>query len=213
MPALPKPGRVSASAAGFAPPGWKVERSVAADLNKDGRGDLVAVLRGADADCVVAPDRAGGPLDTNPRVLIVAFGSGAKYSLRVINAVVIPRLDDPYSDDPFGDDGLTVRGGVIRLRLGVWRSAGGWATSTNTLSFRWDGARFALIGFDRDYTHRASGETELFSANYLTHRARITSGMIEDATPGKVRWKTLPAQALPTLDTIRDGLEFAESHH
>ncbi|WP_380785028.1 hypothetical protein [Sphingomonas sp. R86521] len=212
MPALPKPGRVAASAAGFAPAGWKVERSVRADLNSDGHGDLVAVLRGADAHCVVGADRGGGPLNTNPRVLIVAFGGAAGYSLRVVNAAVIPRLEDPYSDDPF-DDGLAVRGGVIRLTLGVWRSMGGWGTSTNTLSFRWDGARFALIGFDRDYTHRGSGETEVFSANYLTRRAKVTTGTIEDEGPGKVRWKTLPARALPTLDTIGDGLEFAESNH
>lgn len=211
LPALPKPGRVAASAAGFAPPGWKVERSVRADLDKDGRPDIVAVLRGTDKRCVIGNDGGGGPLDTNPRVLIAAVGAPAGYTLRVVNAAVIPRLEDPYMDDPLGEDGLTVSAGIIRLRLGVWRSMGGWGTSTNTLSFRWDGAHFRLIGFDRDYTHRGSGETELFSANYLTHRAKVTTGTIEDETLGKVRWKTLPARAVPTLDTIGDALEFAES--
>jgi hypothetical protein len=206
----PTLSRAAKSADGFAPPGWKVEQLARGDLNKDGTPDIVAVLKGADPTCIIGADRGAGPMDTNPRMLIVAFGGKDGYRLQVTNSTVIPRLEDPYMDDPLASGAITIDGGVIRLRLGSWRSAGGWSTSNNTLAFRWDGKRFALVGLDRDYLERNSGKTEQLSANYLTHRARITNGSIESDTGGKVRWRPVPVLALPSLETIGDGLEFAD---
>jgi hypothetical protein len=84
---------------------------------------------------------------------------------------------------------------------------GGWTTYTSTLSFRWNGRRLRLIGFDRESLQRNSGETETISANYLTGRARITTGSMEDDVQDRTRWRQLAPRA-DSLETIGDGLGF-----
>ncbi|WP_305172792.1 hypothetical protein [Sphingomonas aurea] len=177
------------------------------DLNRDGKPDIAAVLKGADPNCIVHIEGISTPLDTNPRVLLVAFGQAGGYRLQLANAAVIPRIDDRYMDDPFAPDALTIRGDVLRLGLSYWRSMGGWTTYTSTLAFRWDGARFRLIGFDKEALQRNSGETETLSANFVTARVKIVTGSMEDDVASKTRWqrtKQVPA----SLETIGDGLAF-----
>lgn len=198
----------ASSAADFAPSGWTVERTVDGDLDKDGQADLVIVLKGADPACLVWTDLTDEPMDTNPRLLVVAFRRGGEYKLHSANIAVIPRREDPYTDDPLEIGGLEIRGGVVRLRLGHWRSMGGWGTYSNILSFRWDGKAFPLIGFDRDHLQRNTGETEKLSVNFLTGRARTVSGSMEDGVKDKVVWKNLADRQAPTLETIGNGLEF-----
>jgi hypothetical protein len=196
------------SAARFAPQGWQVERHLTGDLNKDGRPDLVVVLKGADPACRVTTELASEPLDTNPRLLVVAFRTARGYTRRVASAAVIPRRNDPFADDPLEIGGLSIRNGVLCLRLGHWRSLGGWGTYSNKLSLRWDGAAFRLIGFDRDHLQRNSGETETLSVNFLTGKARIATGSMQDDVEEKVLWKAVPRQATANLETFGDGLEY-----
>jgi hypothetical protein len=141
-------------------------------------------------------------------VLLVAFGDAAGYRLHAANKAIIPRVEDPFMDDPLVADAFAVRGDVVRLVLSNFRSAGGWSTNSNTLSFRWDGGRFRLIGFDRETLRRNSGETELLSVNYLTGQAKITTGSMEDGVKDKVRARKLPPQPPQSLETMGNGLEF-----
>ncbi|MDP1027038.1 hypothetical protein Q5H91_07430 [Sphingomonas sp. KR1UV-12] len=205
----PKPTIPSsaATATGFVPRSWTLERAITGDLNRDGRPDLVAVLKGADPICVVRIDDATQPMDTNPRVVLVAFGGPNGYHLQLVNAAVIPRIDDRYMDDPFDPDALTIRGDVLRLGLRYWRSMGGWTTFTSTLAFRWDGTRFRLIGFDKESLQRNSGETETVSANFVTGRVKTVTGSMEDDVGSKTRWQKL-RQAPTNLETIGDGFSF-----
>jgi hypothetical protein len=206
MPAATFPKR-AASAAGFAPRGWKVEKAVKGDLNKDGRPDLAIVLKGADPNCIVQPDGTPEPMDTNPRVVLVAFGMSTGFSLQLVNSKVIPRISDPYMDDPLNLDAFTIRRNVLRLGLTNWRSIGGWTTFSSTFSFRWDGKRMRLIGFDQDTTHRNSGATEALSANLVTGILRTTTGSMEDDHVGTVRSLHIP-QKLEALETMDDGLAY-----
>lgn len=206
--AMPSVPRSASSAAGFAPSGWKMERSLRGDLNKDGRPDLVLILKGADPACLVRTELAAEPLDTNPRLLIVAFGATRGYRLHLANISIIPRREDPFTDDPLENGDLSIRGEVVRLRLGYWRSAGGWSTYSNSLSFRWDGKAMRLIGFDRDHLQRNSGETEKLSVNFLTGKARVATGSMEDEAKEKIVWKRLPPQVPATLETFGNGLEY-----
>ncbi len=203
----PRFAATARSAAAFVPPGWSLERVVQGDLNRDGRPDLAAIVKGADPHCIVHIDGIAEPLDTNPRVLIVAFGQAGGYRLQLANSAVIPRLDDRYMDDPLNPDAFVIRGDILRLGLGFWRSMGGWTIYTSTLSFRWDGRRLRLIGFDRGSLQRNSGETETISANYLTGRARITTGSMEDDVQERTRWRPLVPRT-DSLETIGDGLGF-----
>lgn len=198
----------AASAAGFAPSGWKMERAIKGDLNRDGRPDLVVILHGADLDCIVPTDDAAGSIDTNPRVVAVAFAAKAGYALQLANAAVIPRIDDPYMDDPLNLDACGISGGVLRLGLTFWRSMGGWTTYSSTLSFRWDGRQFPLIGFDRETLKRNSGATETLSVNFVTRQVKIVTGSMEDDVDDTTRRHRIPAQTAGSLETIGDGLAY-----
>ena len=203
--------RAAATPAGFAPRGWRVEQTVQGDLNHDGRPDVVVILKGDDPACRVTPPGQSEAVDTNPRIVMVAFGTSGGFALQLANSAVIPRLDDPYMDDPIEECGtgcgLTVHGDVIRLGVRNWRSAGGWSTNINTLSFRWNGRQFALIGFDRETLQRNSGETETLSANFTTGRMSIAKGSIESDRPGRPRWSRLPRRPFQTLETVGSAFE------
>jgi len=208
-PALP---RQAASAEGFVPPGWQLEAQAKGDLNGDGAADLALVLQATDPKNVVAnPDGLGvDKLDTNPRILAVAFARNPGYELVLENHALIPRRTDPVMDDPFDSvaaSGLEVARGTLRLRLGVFASAGSWSMSTIATTFRWQNGRFELIGYDRTETNRGSGEIEGLSINYLTRRAKRSQGTIESDAE-KSRWETLPRAPLLSLDEVGDGLEF-----
>lgn len=209
-PSLP---RQAAAAEGFVPPGWRLETKVEGDLNGDGKPDLALVLRDTDARNVVANPDGLGPdsLDTNPRILAVAFArAGGGYALALENHTLIPRHTDPVLDDPFDSiarSGLEVARGTLRLRLGVFASAGGWSMATIATTFRWQNGRFELIGYDRTETNRGSGEIDGLSINYLTRKAKRTRGTIESDAE-TARWETLPRRPLLGLDEVGDGLEF-----
>lgn len=180
-----------------------------ADLDGAGAPDLVMILKGDDPACRI-PRNTGEPYDTNPRILLVAraVASGG-YRLAVANRHVLMRVEDPYQDEPFdGESGLTVTRRVIRLSVNFWRSVGGWTTWGTMLAFRWDGARFAMIGADRETLRRNTGETEKVSANYLTARMRVETGSIEEDTPSRSRRLPLRRPSPPSLETIGDALAF-----
>lgn len=203
-PVIPRHGR---SPAAFAPPGWRVERAITGDLNGDGRPDLAAVVRGSDPRCIVQADTPAGTLDTNPRAVLVALGTASGYALQAVNAHIIPRMDDPYADDPLTTDAFEIRDGVLRLGLNHWRSMGGWTTFSATFTFRWDGHRMRLIGYDRESLQRNSGETETISVNYLTGRAKQVTGSMEDDVDDTTTWHRV-ASSSAVFDTVGNGLEF-----
>jgi hypothetical protein len=210
-PALRKPAPSfpanAATPAGFAPRGWKVEKAVKGDLNRDGRPDLALILQGADANCVIQPEGKPEPMDTNPRVVLVAFGTSRGFVRQVVGSRVIPRIDDPYMDDPLIPDAFAIRQNVLRLGLTWWRSMGGWTTFNSTFAFRWDGKRMRLIGFDQDTTQRNSGETEKLSVNLVTGIVKTTKGSMEDDSVRTVSSRRIP-QNLQALDKIDNGLGY-----
>jgi hypothetical protein len=95
----------------------------------------------------------------------------------------------------------------FQVRLNWFMSAGGWEMFNTTYTFQHRSGRFELIGYDRNTTHRGSGDTSSISINYLTRKVKKTTGHISRDTD-KVRWQTLPQKPAPTLETIGDGLSF-----
>jgi hypothetical protein len=208
-PSLP---RQAETAEGFVPLGWMLEAQASGDLNQDENADLILVLRQNDPANVIADFEGLGekPFDTNPRILAIAFrdGPSGKLSLQLENHTLIPRRTEHAADDPFDKDiGIAIVRDGFQVRLNWWMSAGGWETFNTIYTFRRKSGHFELIGYDRNTTHRGSGDTTSLSINYLTRKVKKTTGHISrDA--GKVRWQTLPQRPTPTLESIGDGLGF-----
>jgi hypothetical protein len=207
-PALPKRGL---SAQDFVPKGWKLETQTAGDLDKDGKNDLLLLLRMDDAKNVIKNERLGrDPFDTNPRILAVAFGSGMgkPYRLMLENHTLIARSSDPVLDDVLAETGgIAIERGTLNIALHLFSSAGSWTMGTTTYSFRHGKNGFELIGFDRSTIDRGDGSLQDISINYLTHKVKIGTGTIEDDEV-KVEWRTLPKKPLLKIEEIGDGLEF-----
>jgi hypothetical protein len=208
-PSLPE---TAAELADFVPAGWYIEAEAEGDLNRDRINDIAFVLREDDPANVVAnPDGLGTEsLNTNPRILGVAFrtGDGARYRLVLSNHTLIPRHEDPVLDDAFEDDGLELARGAFSISLRFFASAGGWETGRTKLTFRLQNDRFELIGLDRNWIHRGTGETEDVSINLSTGRVSTTVGNIADDEPRPAEWTSLPFRKSFTIDQITDAFGF-----
>lgn len=207
-PILPRQGL---SAQDFVPSGWKLETQKAGDLDKDGKDDLLLLLRMDDAKNIVKNESLGqNPFDTNPRILAVAFGSGTAkpYRLMLENHALIARPSDPVLDDVLAETGgVAMERGTIKVALHLFSSAGSWTMGTTTYSFRHGKRGFELIGFDRSTVDRGDGSIKDVSINYLTRKIKVSTGTIED-DQDKVKWRTLPKKPLLKIEDIGDGLAF-----
>lgn len=211
LPEVAPPELVSEAcdASGFVPAGWSLERQARGDLDADGQADLLMVMRQGDAANVLHNDGLGvETFDTNPRLLAVAFAAAGCYRLALQDHALIPLPDSPVMDDYLdGADSIGIARGGFFVTLHQWASAGSWSTSNTRFSFRYQQGCFRLIGYDDDWTHRGSGETVNTSVNFLTRKARIDTGSIENDTV-ETRWETLAPGKPPCLAEVGNGFEF-----
>ena len=209
--AKPKITGSAADAKGFVPDAWRLEHTVRGDLNGDSSDDLAIVLRKPyNPPARTSKSDAGAPFDPMQRVLVIALhdSSNGRYRLAHQDHAIIPdRFSGNVEDYLAGPDPLEISKGVLRLRLDVFLSAGGWETSSRTFSFRLQDDKFVLIGFDRQIIHRGTGKQEELSINYLTGEAKLGEGSIEDDAL-KVTWKKISRRAFLTIGDIGNGLEF-----
>lgn len=203
----PLPSRFD-SAAAVTPPGWRIEHQVDGDLNSDRRPDLVLVLREQNPANIIEHDDLGfRPLDTNPRMLVVAFARDGGYELIARNHTFIPRHVEPIIEDAL-ETAPEIGNGVLSVRLYFFASAGGWSASNSTARIRWQDGALRLIGHDSVEVHRGNGEFVKRSVNFLTRRVSTVTTNIEVDTDPPAVWTRLPAGPLLTMDQVGDGLEF-----
>jgi len=205
----PTPAATAANAAGFAPAGWAVEAQAEGDLNADSVADLVFVLHQTDAANVIKnTDGLGVPeIDTNPRMLAVAFRNGDLYALALENHALIPRYDSPTIDDPFDkEDGLAIARGAFSVTLHLFANAGGWDAGSTKFTFRYQNGRFELIGWDSDMVTRNSGVVTKQSANFSTGVLETRLGSIENDKE-TLKKRKLSMGLLP-IDKVGDGMMF-----
>lgn len=198
--------KTAATPAGFIPKGWKQVQLAQGDLNRDGKPDFAMVMRMNSAKNRIAPSwNPETRYDTNPWMLIAAFGDGAGYKLAVSDHQLIPRHENPNADDEF--DEIKIANGNLKVLMHVFLSAGGWQMGGTTYTFRWQDGGFKMIGFDRDQTMRNSGETEEVSINYLTGKKVLKTGNIESDAQ-KTTESRIAKKPLIDLTAIDDGLMF-----
>jgi hypothetical protein len=192
-PALP------ANAQSHLPKGWKLLEVVKADLNSDGRDDLVFVREEDDPKKITKELPANdGVRNYNPRVLTVLLAEEAGFrKLGEYAKLIPPAFDDEWQhfDDRFS--GISVKKGILTVGFRYWSSAGTWWMSMESYKFRLEAGRLRLIGSETDSFHRGSGEKDLVSTNHLTGKVKRTSGLNEfDEKESKpeIKWETLPSR-------------------
>src|SRR5262245_18125680 len=183
----PKLSAEGASSESFVPKGWKIEAEYKGDLNKDGKDDLLILLRMNEPGNVIQHDELGqNPFDTNPRILAAVFADEKDKSYRLVlqNHSLIGRPEDPGLDDPLSETGgIAVEGGTVKVALHLISSAGSWATGLTVYRIRHGKRGFELVGFDRSTTGRGDGSVEEVSINYLAGKVKVSTSTIEDDEP------------------------------
>jgi hypothetical protein len=199
--------KAAASAQGFVPKGWKLERVIKTELNGDRRPDLLMLLQQYDPKNIVPNPNGLGvdPLNSNPRMLAVAFGQTRGYKLMTQNHTVIPRRDSPTIDDPF--DGLSSKDRKFKVEIGFFASAGSWTVLRTSFLFRYQNGCFRLIGFDSIDFHRASSEFTEISVNYLNARVKTTKG-VESKGEQRTTWSRLKKSRIICIEDVGNGYEF-----
>ncbi len=213
--------------ADFVPKGWRVEAEARGAVGGDRRTTVVLVLRELNPAFYVGkgPER----IDTNPRMLVVAFAnSDGSYELALQNHTFMPRQtaeEQQRYDYTLGTHegrvnipGVEIAKSGIRLRLNeeiFVGTGGGAAEIDHTYTFRIDGNKLVLIGYDsRTITYGLDVVAK--SYNYLARRGSVSmgrgcAGRQEDITARcrfTTAWKTLPPGQRLSIDDIGDGLGF-----
>jgi len=199
------------SVEGFLPMEWRMEIKQSGDLNGDGRDDVAMVLRAIDERNIIDMRGQGGPekYDTNPRILMVAFANAVGgYDLALENHTLIGRNVEPTAQDPLDpngvqEGGVEIKKGTLQVTLGYF----GGDMGHTTFTFRFQGGRFALIGYDSINVERSQGIMRSVSVNYATLRMERSIGKISDDV-NKVTRTKLAAKPLLTMQQIGDGLDF-----
>lgn len=205
--APPLPAR-AATVAAFVPAGWKILQRADGDLDGDGRDDAAFVLENSRQPDPGFGDEEPGWQAFWPRITAVVLADDQGYRLLASNARFVPAWTQSNFDDVMEDGSLSIAGRVLSVRFHQFASAGSWWAGQTTFKFRLQRGEMALIGMERESMHRASMEYSNLSINFLSHRAKVTTGADgEQARAPRDRWLSF-GDAAPTLSKIGDGLEY-----
>jgi hypothetical protein len=186
----------------FIPNGWILRDSAIGDLNNDLNEDAALVFQFKDSITLINNEHGSSDtVITQPRILALLFWDNSTngFLLKEQNNKFILNHDNPNMDDPF--EGIEIEKGILIINFRIWYSWGSWWTSNDSYKFRFQNSDFALIGFESNSFHRASGDSKSYSINFLTKKYSITSGEnTDDNYKSKTEWKTFK---LPVLKTIR----------
>lgn len=192
----------------WVPKGWRLDRAVTGDLDKDGVADVVLVLQEDDQHKRVRNEGLGAPeLDLNPRRLVVLLKSPDGLRKVAETSRLLPPENDaeaPCLADPLEEGGVRVERGLLFIDIHHWLSCGSWSVSHSTFTFRLEKGRFRLIGLDGYEYMRNSGERSETSTNFLTGKKKVTTGLnqFDESIKPTVSWERLPSMKPIYLDAM-----------
>jgi hypothetical protein len=194
----------AAKAEDFVPKGWKLHIAEHGDLNQDGEKDVALVIQQTDKKKIIRNDGYGADeLDTNPRVLLIAFKRGNAYEL-VLKREKMPSQNDaemPCLDDPLELE-ITAKN-TLKISLRYWLSCGSWTTHRNTYTFRYQNKRFELIGFDSFSIQRNTLNSTSTSINYSTGKELTVTGTGDPNIEPVRKWSRFKPAPLADLQTMK----------
>lgn len=201
----------------WVPNGWKLIASSVGDLNRDGIDDIALVIEEANpANFKKRPEGSPGPdiLNLNPRRLIILLGSssGLKEILRRDDLIPSENAEDMGClADPLANGGVSIARGHLVIELQDWRSCGSYGVVDEKFTFRINGTKFQLIGYDRSESSRSTGERSEYSTNYLTGKKKITTGLNDFGnSKAEVSWRKLPFNRVFYLNEISLSCDAAD---
>lgn len=185
----------------FIPNNWKLLDSAQGDLNKDKQTDLALILQYKDSISIVNKD--DDSIVTQPRILIILLYDPTtnQYQLEEKSNSFILYHDDPNMEDPYQD--ISINSGILKIDFSFFMFSGGWGMYHNSYKFRFQDTSFVLIGADESYVHRATGESEDRSYNFLTKKVKVSTGTIS-SDKQKVIWRTIDLKEQKTLKTFKE---------
>ena len=202
----------------FVPKNWKIIAKAEGDLNTDRIADLVLVIEDTKKKNIVSNDGLGESiLNTNPRLLLVLFKNNKnKFYLDEKNKINIPsegNLENPCLEDPFlSSKGIEITKGLLKLSLRYWLSCGSWEININDYTFRLKNNQFELIGYDTFSLHRASGEINRSSYNFLTKKKSFTTEENISTSPEEekpiTQWSKVISKTKLTFSNIEKDPDF-----
>lgn len=202
----PQVAETGAKTSDFIPQNWKILGETKGDLNGDKIADAALVITGTDSKFITKNDGLGTDMfDTNPRMLIVLFGTSNGFKLAEKSISFIASSDYPTMEEPF--DSIEIKTGTLQIKQHIFMSAGGWGTSNYTYKLRYQNGDFALIGADTTSVQRNSGEMETRSYNFLTRKVKISKGTIEN-DKSKVSFRNFKMTKLQTLKNYPKPFEW-----
>jgi hypothetical protein len=189
------------------PPMWKLIDREIGDLNRDGIEDVILVIEETNPDNF-KKNSGSGPsiLNLNPRRLIVLLGSPSGFKELIRRDALLPSEhveDMGCLGDPLANGGVAIERGNLTINLQDWRSCGSYGVVNEKFTFRLQGTRFQLIGYDRSESSRSTGERSEYSTNYLTGKIKISTGLNDFSEfKAKVTWKKRQSRSAFFLDDI-----------
>lgn len=194
--------------ANWVPNGWKIIAQKTGDLNRDGMDDVVLVAEETNPANFKKNPEALGPqiLNLNPRRLIILLNTPNGLKEVLSRDDLLPSQNEENMaclDDPLEAGGVSIDRWNLVVKLQTWLSCGSYGVTNEKFTFRAEGNRFRLIGYDHSEFSRSTGEQSEFSINYLTGKKKIIEGLnaFEDSKP-KVVWKKIPTKRDFFLDKM-----------
>lgn len=187
----------------FAIDGWKITAKASGDLNKDGLADYALEMTAKDTIQFISKEEHISAEDSvyyHPTNLLILFNNGNGYIKKRVAPNAVPDDHDKYRCITL--EAMDITRGVLNISTYSFMSMGGWTATSTTKRYRFQNGDFYKIGQDETSFHRAHGDAEAYSTNYLTGKRSIkTFNMFNDSIPEKTRWEKLKKKPLTDINT------------
>lgn len=184
----------------FIPKNYKLFEKVSGDLNKDGKKDIVLIIKKIDKKNIVKNETNGEPVDRNRRGIIVLLNKGKNYEILTQNLACFSSENEfggiyfpPELSPEIKKNSLFI--GYSHGRYGFWH-----------YQFRILENDMQLIGYERD-NYDGPWLKDITSINFLTQKKRFSKNTATDEkedAPMEETWSNISVKKPILLSEIKD---------